>query len=496
MLAATLKDLWKGVFAESDTPLRAVRDAHARLAGVSPTGTRIQMNAASHSPEVDAAVRVPDAIFALLRLDVSGLREAEEALRANTSLHAKTWQPVLRRWLAAVDGEATASGELPAASADEDVTAARIFGHAAEVFRLLEQNDLRSALALARSTAEEARKSGVPQAEYIAHVALARVRRYRGQTHMATRILSALGRVAPPAWENWIRWELTLAGGVSSTSQHRAADDLALLFGALRSGSPSDIESACDVLHKSTRSFAPWAHDVDLLLGMLGRSRTDARRISTVDAWTAGEANVTAHGVRHASMDEQALRAFVVARVGTDARRVLAYAMPAEANLQLLSDEDQGGRTEMAISALLLAGQEGLFLDDAFERIYDFEYKEAVHDGVFRVLLTRVRQALGTHAELVREGEFLRIELKRDVCVVDPRDEAENANDVLRAIAQQKKTSAREIADSLKKPLRTVQAELARLVADGACSRMGHGPRVTYVVEDTVFSEATRRKRL
>jgi len=62
---------------------------------------------------------------------------------------------------------------------------------------------------------------------------------------------------------------------------------------------------------------------------------------------------------------------------------------------------------------------------------------------------------------------------------------------VLRALATLGATSANATADALRMPLRTVQAVLQQLVAEGACSIERDGRHVAYRIEDTTFSEAT-----
>ena len=65
------------------------------------------------------------------------------------------------------------------------------------------------------------------------------------------------------------------------------------------------------------------------------------------------------------------------------------------------------------------------------------------------------------------------------------------ADRVLRALATLGATSASGAADSLRMPLRTVQAVLQQLVAEGACTIERDGRRVAYRIEDTTFTQVT-----
>jgi predicted ArsR family transcriptional regulator len=81
--------------------------------------------------------------------------------------------------------------------------------------------------------------------------------------------------------------------------------------------------------------------------------------------------------------------------------------------------------------------------------------------------------------------------LKIPIVVPDMRCALPTADRVLRALATLGTTSASTAADSLRMPLRTVQAVLQQLVAEGACSIERDGRRVAYKIEDTTFTEIT-----
>jgi predicted transcriptional regulator len=92
----------------------------------------------------------------------------------------------------------------------------------------------------------------------------------------------------------------------------------------------------------------------------------------------------------------------------------------------------------------------------------------------------------------VREDERLRLEVTTPFALVDPRVASRADNAVLRAIAGDRAISAKEIAERTGLPLRTVQAELGRLVDEGVCRREKDGRNTEYLVEDTVVREPSR----
>lgn len=210
-------------------------------------------------------------------------------------------------------------------------------------------------------------------------------------------------------------------------------------------------------------------------------------------AFVRGESATLACGLEGVAVDPvdpEAPLAWVLARP-LGARRVLAPGLALAGPVPRLEATERGGRTETAI-VTLLERPAGLDEEDFFRAVYGFGFKKALHDGVLRVLLTRIRQALGARARLVRDGERLRIVVMEAFAVVDPRVASRADNPVLRAIASERAVSAKEVAERTGLPLRTVQAELARLLDEGVCRRNKDGRATEYVVEDTVVREPTR----
>ena len=163
-------------------------------------------------------------------------------------------------------------------------------------------------------------------------------------------------------------------------------------------------------------------------------------------------------------------------------------------------------RTETGIAALALAGETGTTREVFFRSVYGFPFVAHRHQAVLDVLCHRMRNLLGDAGEVRREsgesgasgngtnapvGPSLALILKTPIVVPDMRCALPTADRVLRALATLGTTSASTAADSLRMPLRTVQAVLQQLVAEGACSIERDGRRVAYKIEDTTFTEIT-----
>ena len=86
----------------------------------------------------------------------------------------------------------------------------------------------------------------------------------------------------------------------------------------------------------------------------------------------------------------------------------------------------------------------------------------------------------------------MRLVARTPFSVPDPRCERPMEDTLLRALAERGGGSAKEIAQTLDVPLRSVQLLLKGLVEDGACLSEKDGRRVAYKVEDTTFHEPTR----
>jgi hypothetical protein len=345
-------------------------------------------------------------------------------------------------------------------------------------------------LGLAREAAALAGGADQPHAQYQAYLALARARRHTGRVPMATRLVASLLRSAPPTYAAELTWESFLVG-----LRDRVHGDASLLSDAIAAAASGDrrgFDEAVSRLLEGTRG-APSRHaEAHAIAGALDPSRDLATLASITRAFVTAT-RVDLEGVEGAVVDPAAADApiaiAIVSREG--ARRVLAPGVALAGALPRVTGSEHGGRTETAI--LTLAAQPaGLDEETFFRAVYGFAFKKALHDGVLRVLLTRIRQAIEPHARLVRDDDRLRLVVDAPFTIVDPRVATRADNAVLRAIASDRASSAKEIAERTGLPLRTVQAELGRLVDEGVCRREKDGRNTEYLVEDTVVREPSR----
>ncbi|MCU0671180.1 MAG: BlaI/MecI/CopY family transcriptional regulator [Myxococcota bacterium] len=217
-------------------------------------------------------------------------------------------------------------------------------------------------------------------------------------------------------------------------------------------------------------------------LGLADTSRAD------VEAFAFGDSSTLAGGLEAFARSCGALAWVVVPRAAR-ARRVIAPAHRLFDAHELATPRP--GRTELGLSVLALAPL-GLDLSTFFLRVYGFAFRRSVHDGVVRVLMTRMRKVLEPYGEIARSGERLTLVAHETLAIPDPRVATPIESAVSRAVAEGGGVSAKELADKLDLPLRTVQAELARLVEDGVCVRRSQGRATEYVVEDTALLQPTR----
>jgi hypothetical protein len=429
-------------------------------------------------------------------------------------------------------------------TAGQEVEAKALFDEASRqraAPQVIESTVLRALLALsagatddavdmARRASRMAQSESLPQLEYLANVTLARVRRYSGRPHLALHILAALLRVAPPAWAGWIGWEMLLGGGEGarkdnpgSTIFHAPAmvaeRNLAALIAAARGGDRTEFVEAAAVLEKSASVWPDLQREVQTLLAALDPMREMIP--DTALPWSRGETATIPcglHGVgipQGSGPESEGATAFVVARPGALGRRFLRPGLAFVPEARLLARDSAksvagGVRTETGIAALALAGEAGTTREVFFRNVYGFPFVAHRHQAVLDVLCHRMRNLLGDAGEVRRDsgegsaaaagpksgsttlaGPSLALLLKTTIVVPDMRCALPTADRVLRALATLGTTSASTAADSLRMPLRTVQAVLQQLVAEGACSIERDGRRVAYKIEDTTFTEVT-----
>lgn len=378
----------------------------------------------------------------------------------------------------------------------------------------LHAGDLEGATALARRASRMARTEGLPQEEYLAHTVLARVRRHAGRPHLATRIAAALARAAPPAFRAWLALEMALSGArevarrtLAGARPGPGAELPAGVLDALAAATRGDrgsfdraLASARDVapapfaseLDRVARALDPEADAGDGELGAFLRGESDR-----MPGWIVGLAQLAPTSEPHASVR-------VLARPGPEprARRVLAAGLPlARAAIELGRESGaRQHRRESALAVLALAGPDGLPKEELFRAVWGYAFVPRLHQGALDVLLHRLRAALdpaeargAEPAELVRRDARIALVPRAPVAVPDPRTEQPLDDRVLACVSARGGISrARELAEDLGVPLRTVQAALGRLVEEGECLREGEGQALVYRVEDTTFREPTR----
>jgi hypothetical protein len=425
-------------------------------------------------------------------------------------------------------GETTGLDAAAKALCDEasrqGVAAAVIEGTVVRALVALSAGTLDEALELGRRASRMAQAEALSHHEYLANVTLARIRRYSGRPHLALHILSALGRVAPATWWGWIGWETLLAGGKISPSGVRtepsalAAARLRALLDAARAGERTAFAETAEEAGLAARIWPPLAHEVAALLAALDPLGQPVP--SSMASWTRGEIATIPFGLHGVGIPQDAepqadsATAYVVARPGERGRRLLLPGLGLAPPARILARDSvrSGARTETGIAALALAGDAGDTRDGFFRSVYGFPFVAYRHRAVLDTLCHRMRALVGDAGDIRRDEAdasanpglgpatdtgrasavpSIALQLREAIVVPDMRCVLPAADRVLRALALLGATSASAAAESLRMPLRTVQAVLQQLVAEGACTIERDGRRVAYRIEDTTFTQIT-----
>lgn len=387
---------------------------------------------------------------------------------------------------------------VAAAQRSRDVPGLLAEAEAIAALAELNEGRLDAARDRARLGSRVARTDGYLVTEYVAHLALARVRRFDARWYLASRILDSLARVTPPAWSGWIAWELVLVGGAAraaglegSSAWRSASNELAAMLDAASRGDRTRLDA--------TSELAPWPFLAKERARVRALVDPSANAPPELRAWLAGEGNRAPHGmdglVGSASLLGAGLeRAGVVvwAEPGRAARRtwvaglgLLGRDLPASYDLQ-------HERVLAALVALLVTPSMSATEEELFRRVYGFAYAPDKHGGVLRTLLYRMRQELGARGEIVREGDALKLRLAAPIAIPDPTTATDLRELVLRFLAENGgRASARDVAEALGVPLRTVQDALGQLVGDESCRRERSGRTHEYALEDTTFFAPT-----
>ncbi len=335
----------------------------------------------------------------------------------------------------------------------------------------------------ARRASRMARTEGLPCEEYLAHLVLARARRHLGRPHLSARIVTAIARVAPARWRSWLAIELRLSGAGDMAARVRARGS----DGALDPAAVDALLRGDGHAIDAWRSVAP----LDLELRELGCAiDPSAPAAGPLASFLRGEVHDLPGALSGLANEGHGL--VVLARPDASARRVLWTDALGDVVDLGQRDGAKQHRREAALAQLAFAGEEGLANDELFRRVWGFQFTPHLHQGVLDVLLHRLRAALGDAGELVRKDKQVRLVVRQPVVLKDPRIETSLEDAVLRALALRGEARARELAEDLSVPLRTVQQALSRLVEGEECHRVGEGQAISYRVEDTTFREPTR----
>lgn len=457
-----------------------------------------------HGPQVIAGVRwalAEELRSAALAFDAPSVGRAHRLFSAlpDDSPTARCQREAAELWWAYAQGHFAACAEqargVEAQALSLGLAPLVIEAAALRAWGLAASGSLDEAIKQGRRASRMARTEALPQAEYLAHLVLARLRRLAGGAHLATRILRALWRVAPPTWAPWLGWESALTGMIEDLPAG-PGQNLGEWISALNAGDPGRAEAQ----QRALQSLGWPAINTDLEAWI---SAVDPRcpPVPAIAAWCEGQSAVTPPVLQgllgwkgQAPADDTA---FAYVLVDGEIRRRLprlGLSLIDRARVHTLPQTHlKQGRTEMLLAALALAPPEGVAEVDCFQNVYGFPYEPEVHKGVFDVLIHRSREHASALGTIVRGKGLIRLELNGPILIADPRCTRPLGDALLGVLAESAGASAKEVAKATGVSLRLVQATLQGLVKDGACQLEKGGREVRYLVEDTTFSEPTVR---
>jgi len=427
---------------------------------------------------------------------------------------ARMWARILHADFAGLDADAKSLADEASRAGDP---AALIEATIVRALAALSTGTLEDAVEMGRRAARMAQAEALSHHEYLAHITLARVRRYSGRPHLALHILAALARVAPVTWSGWIGWETYLSGGSLGEQSApmagpalRAQHALQALLDAAREGDRRAFDRAAADARAVAAEAPVLADEVAAVIAAI--DPLDRAVPKGLLSWMNGEIAAIPfglHGIgvrQDAGPQAESATAFVMARPGQAGRRLLLPGLKLAPSARLLARDSSraGARTETGIAALALAGDAVISRDDFFRRVYGFPFVAYRHRAVLDTLCHRMRTLLGKAGEIRRdEGDgdenvgaggrapTIALLLQEPIVVPDMRCILPTADRVLRALALLGSTSASVAAEQLQMPLRTVQAVLQQLVSEGACTTERDGRHVVYKIEDTTFTQVT-----
>lgn len=478
--------------AEDVTPgvWRAVMDA-ARFttsgAGAPPSPAAFEQaepGSLGHARLIEAQLRVHIAGHMNVDALVDECRRAPavDSRAALVAALADAW----RAWFAGetVDAHRLADAQRQAATERMPALAIELMSVLALVN--LRAGDLDDALRRARIASRMGRSEGISYAEVLANVALARVRRMHARPHLALRILRGLRRYAPPVWRSWLSWEALMAGRWNE-------EDAPLwpLLKAAAAGKRRPLHGASEQLDVSALP-APLQADARATIALLTRDEEH----SALNAWRAGSTDAlppALAGLAFAlpSAGSAAFHSWIAVGEGTATRVSHLETELAKADGFSMLERPHQPRADTGVAMLSLA-KAPIDKETYFQRLYGFPFEPALHAATFSMHLSRLRERIRPHANLVTEDETLHLVHHARVLLPDPRCKELLAQRALRVLAEQPGgLSTRTLAATLGSTLRTAQRAIHALVDDGVIESTPQGRGTVYTVEDSTFSEPT-----
>ncbi|MEM9192165.1 MAG: hypothetical protein AAGF12_23535 [Myxococcota bacterium] len=398
---------------------------------------------------------------------------------------------VARGWLEVLEGQSRPASELQSlerAAAVRGLSAQAIDFAVLEALSDLEHRKVSEALLTARRAARMARTESLLIQEYTSNLLLARARRHNASSHFALTILSSIEPALPLRWRRWCDTELLLAGGVGSDSMGTTRD----LIGAAQTGDVARFGASASDLCRKVSGWKAMAHEVALFIAAIDPAAT-TEHLPELQGWLVGSNSQFPRGISAPSFGEATIALAVRPPSGVP-RRVLSQGIgligAMGGMVRLPVEATATSRSSAAVAALVLAGDPGADVPEFFRSVYGFAFHPTKHAGTLRVLLHRVRDALGTAASVERVGERLRLVGAGQCYAPDPRCTLTVEDRVLMQVsASAIGTGARDIALGLRLPLGKVQTTLKELVESGMCFSEREGRRVIYRVEDTTVEE-------
>lgn len=359
----------------------------------------------------------------------------------------------------------------------------------------LRQGELVNAIAVGRRASRMARAEGIPRQEYLANVILARVRRATQHPHRALRILSALRRVVPPAFRDWIDSEYVLSGGEGET-MGATAELWARCVDSAGAGLLNEFDAALIALesHRSSWQTRRDARNFRVLFDP--RFQETGKKTGEAQAWRECKVEASPSGIQAAASRPGVTESLAYVVLDPDGRafRICSPGLCLLPKPGALVLNAKGSSTlALALPVLAAAAELGMEESEFFAKVYGFPYRGDLHKNAMKLLRRRVRAALPGEAELRVGDGRVQLSTTRTLAVADARCERPLEDRLLRFVAQRKNIPARVAAESLGIPLRSVQRTLEELVQAGDLQREGAGPTTTYGVEDTTFQEPTKR---